>query len=141
MSAESRHQLEFLPGCFAVCRLPPDSEVPEWVPEGGKDAGFSAFYSVTRTPDELSIIAAESSVPAAEKSERGFRLLRVAGTLDFSAVGILSALVAPLAKAEIPVLSVSTFDTDYLLIRNQRVEKAVAALREAGHTVEDPPAK
>ena len=145
MSADSRYRLEFLQGGYAVCRLPADSEVPEWAREAGtdkgKDAGISSFSSVTRTPDELSIIAAESLVPAGVKSEGGFRLLRVAGSLDFSAVGVLSALVAPLAEAEISVLSVSTFDTDYLLIRSQRTEGAVAALRAAGHTVEDPPAE
>lgn len=98
---------------------------------------------MTRTPEELSIVTAESAVPAAVpdgvRSEGGFRLLRVAGKLEFSAVGILAALVAPLAEAGIPVLALSTFDTDYLLVRGDRLGEVSAALRACGHSVEEPP--
>ncbi len=128
MDTESRHRLKILPGRYAVCRLSPEAPVPE-------PPGRGAFFSVTRTAEELSVVLPEGSAPADARCETGFRVLRVEGPLDFSAVGILAALVAPLAGAGIPVLSVSTFDTDYLLVRAVKMNEAGDALRAAGHTV------
>lgn len=120
--------LRLLPEVLAVCRLPADAEVPAWFAGGG-------FHSLTRTDEELSVIAPEQRVPEGVKSERGFRLFRVEGQLDFSAVGILASLTHPLAEAGIPILSVSTFDTDYLLVRESHLKKALAVLRANGHTI------
>ncbi len=131
MPAPVQLSLLCLPGNYAVCRLPPGAAIPVW-------AAAADFSSVTRTPEELSIVTAESAVPAGVLSEGGFRLLRVAGQLGFSAVGILAALVVPLAEAGIPVLSLSTFDTDYLLVRGDRLGETSAALRARGHSVEEP---
>ena len=133
MNAESRHRLKLLPGKYAVCRLAPDAPIPD-APTHGE------FFSVTRTETELSVVLSEDrfsgdSLPAGARCETGFRLLRVDGPLGFSAVGILAALVTPLAEAGIPVLSLSTFDTDYLLIREAKVKAAADALRAAGHSV------
>ena len=75
-------------------------------------------------------------MPADVKSERGWRCLRVSGPLDFAAVGILSSLIEPMAGASIPVFVMSTFDTDYLMIKDVDFDRAVAAMRDAGHTVE-----
>jgi uncharacterized protein len=95
----------------------------------------AAFVSITRTPDELSIVCPEEQAPPGARSETGFRCFAVAGPLPFSATGILAALVAPLAKVGIPVFAIATFDTDYLLLREARVEEAAAALEGAGHVV------
>ena len=93
------------------------------------------FVSVTRTADELSVVCPEDVVPSEVRAERGWRCLRVAGTLDFSMAGVLAALVGPLAAAGVSVFAVSTFDTDYLLVKDQDLRRAVDVLRNAGHAV------
>lgn len=125
------HQLTLLllPDLFAVCRLAPDAAVPTW-------ADGTGFMSITRTADELSVVCRQDAVPEGTKCERGWRCLRVAGTIDFALVGILASLVTPLAEAGIGVFAVSTFDTDYLLVKATDLDSAVGALREAGHSVE-----
>ena len=109
---------------FAICSLKRDSPLPEW-------ATSSDFYSITRTYDELSIVCLESAVPEGVQCERGWRCFRVAGTMDLSAVGVLASLAGPLAEAGISIFAISTFDTDYLLVKAEAVEKAMVALRES----------
>ncbi len=90
-----------------------------------------AFYSVTRTPQELSIVCPEARLPADSSGfrvERGFRAFQVMGPLDFGLTGLLSALLAPLARAAIPVFVLSTFDTDLILVRSEHAERAAEAL-------------
>lgn len=120
--------LILLPDTFAVCRLAADSPIPAWTPT-------QAFVSITRTADELSIVCAESRVPADVQAERGWRMLRVNGTLDFALIGILAALTVPLADAGISVFAVSTFDTDYLLVKHDKLAQTVQTLISAGHQV------
>jgi uncharacterized protein len=117
--------LTLLPDTFAVCRLSVDSPIPAWA--------SSSFVSITRTADELSIVCAESQIPANIQAERSWRMLRVNGTLDFALIGILAALTAPLANAGISVFALSTFDTDYLLVKQDKLEQAVTSLIAAGH--------
>ena len=119
---------------LAVCRLPAGSEVPDWaLREGG------SLSSVVRTRDELSIVCAEELVPAGVATEPGWRALAVAGPMDLDMVGVLSALTAPLAAAGIALFAVSTYDTDYLLVQEDALDDAVAALRGANHDVADRP--
>ena len=120
--------LHLLPGEFAACRLLPSESVPAWV-------GASGFSSITRTADELSIICAASFVPAGLKAERGWRLFKFQGPFEFTATGILTAVLAPLADAKVGILALSTFDTDYLLVKTSHLDDAVRALVAAGHTV------
>jgi uncharacterized protein len=123
--------LLLLPDLYAVCRMPPDAEAPTW----GVGAGL---WSLTRTTEELSLVCAEDGLPddpGAATLSRGWRALRVAGSLDFSLVGVLAALAAPLAAAGVSIFAVSTYDTDYLLLRAADLEKATGALLAAGHTV------
>ncbi len=120
-------ELELLPETFAVCRLPADADLPAWL--GG------ALQSVTRTPEELSIVCEAQRVPEPLQAERDWRCLRVSGTLAFHLTGILAALTAPLANAGISIFALSTFDTDYLLVTNDCLEEAVTALTVVGHTV------
>ena len=93
--------------------------------------------SITRTGDELSIVCCQDQVPNDVIAERGWRCVRVAGTLDFSEVGVLKTLVGPLAEAGISIFAISTFETDYLMVREADLERAVAALTEAGHDIRD----
>jgi len=121
-------RLRILPELLAVCRLPADAEVPAWAPA-------VQFFSVTRTSDELSVVCPEASVPAGVESETGWRALQVEGPLDFSLTGVVASLASPLAQAKIPIFVISTFETDTLLVKAERLEEAVAVLRRAGHMV------
>lgn len=120
--SEHRLKLEWIGGRYAVCRLEGGDAIPPWAHEPSK------LLSITRTDAELSIVADERIVPDDVKAERGFVALRVVGTLDFSLVGVLSRLTGALADAGVPVLAISTHDTDVLLIRACDAESAVAAL-------------
>ena len=121
-------ELELLPGLHAVCRLDARAAIPAW-------AVIGAFTSVTRTPDELSVICAAAAVPGGVTVERDWRVLRVAGPLDFELTGVAAALTTPLAAAGVSVLPVATYDTDYLLVRESALADALAALAAAGHNV------
>jgi hypothetical protein len=118
--------LILLPGSFVVCKLDADSRIPSWATAG-------SFVSITRTSDELSIVCEEALIPEGVKCARGWRCLRVAGAMDFSAIGVLASLVEPLAQAQISVFAISTFDTDYLLFRDYDLEKAAQTLLRMGH--------
>jgi len=120
--------LTAIPETLTVCRLAPDADLPAW-------AMANAFCSITRTREELSIVAVEDRVPAGVRAEGTWRALKVAGPTPFSAVGILTSLAVPLARAGISVFAISTFDTDYLLVGTDRLEDACVALSEAGHAV------
>lgn len=120
--------LALLPDLLAVCRLDPDSPLPVATPAG--------FWSLTRTADEISVILPEDQVQPGWKVEPGWRAFHVAGPLDFGLTGVLASLAQPLADAGIPVFVLSTFDTDYLLVKEVRLERATQTLFKAGHTVE-----
>jgi uncharacterized protein len=120
-------ELQILAGAYAVSRLSADAPIPEWAQ--------GELVSLTRTLDELSVVSPAEAVPESIKSERGWRALRVAGPLDFSLVGILAELSGVLAQAEIPIFALSTFDTDYLLVGDRDLERAVRTLKSAGHRV------
>jgi putative acetyltransferase len=124
----NRLRLLVVDGSFAVCKLPCEAPPPAWA-TGGK------LFSVTRTADELSVVCDEELVPDGVVCERGWRCLRVAGAMPFTLIGVLARLTTPLANAGIGVFALSTFDTDYLLVKAGEFEKAVAALRADGHTV------
>jgi len=132
-------QLELLSAVHAVCRLEAGTELPGWA--AGDDAPEDGVIAITRSGEELSIVAPETLVP--EKLERsgGWRALRVAGTLDHGMTGVLASLAAPLAEAAIPIFAISTFDTDYLLVPERGLGAAIRALRVAGHELADPEAR
>lgn len=113
---------------YAICRLKPAERVPEWA-EGDN------FCSVTRTESELSVVCAEEQIPRGTRAERNWRLLRVEGKLAFSLTGVLASITAPLAEAQISLFAVSTYDTDYVLVRDAELNRAIQALEIAGHTV------
>ena len=122
-------RLHTLPDLYAIVRLDPDGAVPEWVLD-------SPFWSVTRSDSELSVVCAEEDIPDDARAERGWCALELAGPLDFSLVGVVASLVSPLAEAKVSIFVISTFETDYLLVRESDHGRAVAALREAGHAVD-----
>lgn len=125
------HKLKYsvLPGRFNVCRAAPETEVkPSWL-EG-------EFSAIVRTRDELSIMCSEAivaKVAADATVEPGWVALKLEGPFPFSMTGVLASFVQPLAEAEIPIFAISTFDTDYVLVKRENVERAIAALDAAGH--------
>lgn len=127
-SLKHRLRLVVRPGRFAVVRLPPGAALPRWALSG-------PFHSITRTATELSIVCRESRVPARIRREDGFRCLEVRGPLEFDVVGVLASLATPLARARIPILAVSTFETDFLFVREADLAGAIRALKKAGHAV------
>ncbi|MDX6455484.1 MAG: uncharacterized protein QOD48_1591 [Gaiellaceae bacterium] len=122
-------KLHTLDELYAIVRLEPDAELPDWV-RGGH------FWSATRSESELSIVCREEDVPTDASAERGWCALELAGPLDFSLTGVVAALVTPLAEAEVPIFVISTFETDYLFVRERDLERSVDALAEAGHSVD-----
>jgi hypothetical protein len=123
--------LTVLPDAHAICRLDPAADVPEW-------AMIGEFVSITHTGDELSIVCAEEHVPPDVKADREWRALKVAGPLDLALTGVLAALTSPLAEAQINLFVVSTFDTDYLLVKGYNLARACEVLRRAGYVVRLP---
>ncbi len=120
--SETEITLEWLVGRFAVCRLDPSVPIPGWA------LGGSDFLSITRSEVELSIVIAEALVPVEVKAERGWAAMRVVGQLGFSIVGVLAKLTGALAEAGISCFAISTYDTDYILVKEQDAVRAAEAL-------------
>ncbi|HET7240459.1 MAG TPA: ACT domain-containing protein [Gemmatimonadales bacterium] len=121
--------LELLPDTLAICRLKADAPVPGWVNDSG------GFVTVSRTTEELSITAVQRVVPPDVRCERDYRAFRVSGPLPLDLIGILAAIANPLAEAGLGIFAISTFDTDYVLVKSRDLAVAVAALETAGHQV------
>ncbi len=128
MSIESDHPLILLPERLAVCRLAPEAPYPEW-------ARYSQMLGLIQTRDELTVICAERFVPPEIKAERGWRAIMVEGPLDFALVGVLASITGCLGGAGVSVFAISTFDTDYVLVKESALDKAVQALGQSGFLV------
>jgi hypothetical protein len=125
----NRLAFSVLPQRFAVCRLAPGEPFPDHVTRW-------PFWSVTRTGEELSVVLPEEGVCGGWRAERGWRCLKVHGPLDFSLVGILASISTVLAAAGISVFVLSTYDTDYVLVREADLDGARRALIREGHAVD-----
>lgn len=117
--------LSVVEGAYAICRLDPAHPVPPWATE-------SPWYAVTRTDEELSVVCESEHVPADVKQVAGWRLLKVEGPLDFGLTGIIAQLATALANGGVSLFAVSTFDTDYLLVKSENLSRAKQLLSEAG---------
>jgi hypothetical protein len=120
--------LTLLPGEYAICRLAPDAADPIW-------AHDSPVTVIARTADELSVLCSSEKVPSGTKCEAGWRLFKFQGPFAFTQTGILAAVLNPLAEAHVGILAVSTFDTDYVLVKEPNLSKARDVLLAAGHVV------
>jgi hypothetical protein len=123
-------RLRHVDGRYAVCRLDPHDAIPPWADGDG-------FVSISRTSEELSIICDVARVPDGVQAERGWRCIAAVGPIAFSVTGVAAALTGALAAAGISVFLVATYDTDYLLVKEEAFARAVEALREAGHAAGD----
>jgi hypothetical protein len=120
--------LLLLPDDYSICRLSPEADIPPWALVGD-------FFSITRTREELSLVCSQEAVPDGVQGEAGWRCIMVRGPLDFSISGILASLTTALAEVGISIFAISTFDTDYLLIKADNLKRAVLKLKAVGHDV------
>lgn len=114
--------LKVLPERLAVCSVDKNQPIPRWVLES------SDFYSISKTRDELSIVSAEESVPVGVKAEKGWAAIEVEGPLKFDLIGIVSSLTTSLAENGISVFVLSTYNTDYILIKEENLKTAKTVL-------------
>ncbi|GGS38881.1 MULTISPECIES: ACT domain-containing protein [Actinokineospora] len=125
----NRLVVDVAPGEYTVTRLDPGTGVPaELLTRDG-------LVSVTATATEVSVVTPSEHAPDGGRTEPGWRLLTVRGPLEFTLTGIMAALAGALAQAGVPLFALSTFDTDHLLVRAVDLDRAVRALREAGHEI------
>ena len=129
-----RLSLSILPQRFAVCQLASDEDISVIAGLASDD-----LWSITRTEEEISVVLPEAAVLPAWRAERGWRCLKVQGPLDFSLTGVLASLVTPLAEAGISVFALSTYDTDYLLVRDGDLQRTVTLLTAHRHTTQGTP--
>ena len=115
-----------LSGSFAICRLPSNAPLP-------KLPGTTAFTTITRSADELSIVCPADEAPRDAKCEAPWTCFKLQGPFPFSQTGILASFIAPLAADGVPIFAVSTFDTDYVLVKEEFAPKALKSLLAAGH--------
>ena len=111
---------------MAVCRFDPAAALPDWF-------NMSGFYSITRSKEELTIVCREALVVSGTTCENGWRCFKIQGVLDFSEIGIIFSLTQPLAENGISVFVMSTFDTDYFMVKEKDLAKTIDALTAAGH--------
>jgi hypothetical protein len=117
-----------MPHLYAICQLHPDKYIPHW-------AVLGDFASLTHTNDELSVVCEQDNVPHDIKAERGWHCIKVQGSFDFSQAGIHASLATPLAEANISAMSIATYSTDYLLVKEENLEHTLKVLERAGHQV------
>jgi len=130
---EPTYHLTLIPGRYAVCRLPAQAELPDWAHPS--KIGQDYLLNFTWRGNETSLVCPERFVPPEIKAERGWRIFEVAGPLDFELVGVLASILDPLKMAGISVFTLSTFDTDLLLVKEVQLDRAIAAFERASHLV------
>ena len=122
MTQTGRLAIEVLRDICNIYRFDPATPIPDWM-------DLKGFHSITRTPDEISVVAGQiPDIPADTRVSKGWRVLKIIGPLDFSLVGIIADLSAILRKEQVPIFTISTFDTDYILVKEKDLDRAIAAL-------------
>lgn len=117
-----------LPGMYAICRFDARDDIPDWVFQ-------SRFYNISKSENELSIICEAHLVPEDTKADRDWKLMRLEGTLDLSLTGVTARFSAPLAKHDVNLCVLATYDTDYIMVKNKKLMQAQTVLRQAGFVV------
>jgi uncharacterized protein len=125
---EIKLNLSLLKDTFAICSLDKNVSIPPWATQG-------CFFSITHTANELSIVCNEQYVPQEVVCDKQWKCLKVEGPLDFSLIGIIANISTALAKEEISIFTISTYDTDYILVKSYLMDKAIAALTKIGHFI------
>ena len=120
--------LSLLERTYGICVFESNAPIPEW-------AAAASLCSITRTEKELTVVCPQNIIPADIRHDGDWRCFRIDGSFDLNQIGVISSLAAPLAKADISIFVVSSYDTDYILIKDEKVEKAIAVLSDNGHSV------
>ena len=115
-----------LKGLYSVCRLNNDAEISDWINK-------SEFYSITQTDCELSIVCFQENIPSAVKFEKDWKIITIDGKLDFSLIGIISKISSLLAENGISIFVISTFDTDYFMVKQENFDKTIELLKAIGN--------
>jgi uncharacterized protein len=122
-------ELIVLKGKYSIFRFSDKAPLPDWI-------YWSEFYAITKTSDELSVVASQpQNDPENTVANKDWKILKISGPLDLSLVGIISEISAILKDAKIPIFTISTFDTDYILVKEADINDAVPALQKMSHTV------
>lgn len=121
-------KLNVLEGRYSVCKLPLKTPILE-------NCVDARLWSLTITSEEISLVCPEGYEPQGGLNEAGWRVLKVVGTLDFDQIGILSGISSVLAEAGISIFALSTYDTDYILVKESRLSAAAQALQSSGYEV------
>jgi len=115
---------------YGVCRLNKNKLIPEW-------AQNSDFFSITKTCDELSIVCSQDDIPNDIQCEKDWKILKIEGPLDFSLIGILASISTILAQKGISIFAISTYDTDYILVKNKHIRNAIDSLVKERYEIID----
>jgi len=114
---------------YAICKFNADLDIPSWIEDSG-------FYSITRTDDELSIVCKQASIKDnTSKISKDWRILKISGPLDFSLIGITADISGTLSRQNIPIFTISTYETDYILVKSRDLNKSTEALIANGHII------
>ncbi len=122
------YRLKVLNGIYAICSFEKESYIPLWVNQ-------SKFHSITRTDDELSILCIQENIPSDVKCEGNWKIIKIDAILGFSLVGVISEISTLLADNNISIFVISTFNTDYICIKEIDFEKAIKVFKDAGNTI------
>ena len=121
-------RIRLLQGTYAVCQIKDTENILNCFDE-------KEFFPITKTEDEISVVMLQDKISSDVKVEKDWRILKVEGTLDFSLIGILAKISEILAKNSISIFVISTFNTDYILVKEEKVEKAILVLSEEGYEI------
>jgi hypothetical protein len=121
-------QLSLLKDLYGICKFPSDSSIPEWALD-------ESLCSITRSKKELTVVCPQGIIPANTEYDSDWRCFRIDGSFDFNQIGVISSLAEPLAEAGVSIFVISTYDTDYILVKEEKVEQAVNVLTDNGHLV------
>ena len=124
-------QLSLLDEIYGICVFENDTPIPEW-------AAAASFCSIIRTQKELTIVCPQNTIDSDCEYDADWRCFRVDGSFDFNQIGVISSLAAPLAQAGISIFVVSSFDTDYILVKGENVEQTIAVFSDNGHFIVGP---
>ena len=121
-------KLTLLKDKYAICSLPNDALIPDW-------ALTQSLISITRTKKELTIVCKQDIIPPEIQSDLNWRCFRIDGSFDLNQTGVISSISSPLADAGISIYVISTFDTDYFLVKQQNLDQTISTLSNSGHSL------
>jgi hypothetical protein len=121
-------KLSLLKNKYAICSLPKDAPIPEW-------ALAQSLASINRTDKELTIVCKQDIIPSQYQSDLNWRCFKIDGSFDLNQIGVISSISSPLADAGISIYVISTYDTDYFLIKDDNLEKTISTLSASGHSI------